>query len=229
MLPDEMEVTAKSPPPKVSSLETRERLISAAGEVFAELGYEHATVREICKRAGANVAAINYHFRDKQGLYSETFRRYAEMSLQKYPPNMGVGDDAPLEEQLHAFVRSFLHRVLDDSDASVMGKLIAWEMIRPTVALDERINEMWRPMADRLEGYVQAILGDASSVERVRLCTFSIVGQIVFYKHSRPVIDRMYPQQQFAQEEIERIARHVTDFSIAAMRNVGNVKQQVRR
>ena len=54
--------------------ETRNRLLNAAGEVFAEKGFKSATVRAICDRAGANIAAVNYHFGDKEHLYSEVLR-----------------------------------------------------------------------------------------------------------------------------------------------------------
>ncbi len=54
-----------------NDLETRERLLEAAAELFAERGYNHVTVRDICRAAGANVAAVNYYFRDKLGLYRE--------------------------------------------------------------------------------------------------------------------------------------------------------------
>ena len=52
------------------SLETRRRLLDAAGEVFAEKGFAKATVREICQKAEANIAAVNYHFGDKEKLYA---------------------------------------------------------------------------------------------------------------------------------------------------------------
>src|SRR6185503_1763624 len=51
--------------------ETRERLIESATRLFAERGFGKVTVREICKAARANVAAVNYHFGGKTGLYDE--------------------------------------------------------------------------------------------------------------------------------------------------------------
>ena len=58
-------------PPKTNpaSADTRQRLIDSAATLFAERGFENVTVREICKESNANVAAINYHFGDKAGLY----------------------------------------------------------------------------------------------------------------------------------------------------------------
>jgi AcrR family transcriptional regulator len=58
---------AKALPPTPDP--TREKLLEAAGQIFAEHGFQAATVREICSRAGANVAAINYYFGDKVELY----------------------------------------------------------------------------------------------------------------------------------------------------------------
>jgi AcrR family transcriptional regulator len=51
-----------------SHVQTREALLEAAAQVFAELGFRAATVREICQRARANIASVNYHFGDKENL-----------------------------------------------------------------------------------------------------------------------------------------------------------------
>src|SRR6185503_19926338 len=70
-----LQQAVKSSGQPLASERTRRRLIDAAGEMFAELGFHHTTVRQICQRAGANIAAVNYHFKDKTGLYSEVVRQ----------------------------------------------------------------------------------------------------------------------------------------------------------
>src|SRR5476649_200862 len=88
--------------------ETRRQLLEAAGEVFAEVGFRDATVREICRRAGANIAAINYHFGDKETLYAEVLSYSHGKTLEKFPPLLGIASDAPPEKKLRAFVQSLL-------------------------------------------------------------------------------------------------------------------------
>ena len=87
-----------------SNSHTQNRILEAAGEVFADVGFRCATIRKICERAGVNVAAINYHFRSKEVLYSEVLKYWHEYAIKKYPPLLGVGEDAPAEEQLRALL-----------------------------------------------------------------------------------------------------------------------------
>ncbi|MBT5382627.1 MAG: helix-turn-helix transcriptional regulator, partial [Phycisphaerae bacterium] len=55
-------------------MSTREGILNAAMSVFGEHGFRGGTVRDICDRAGANVAAVNYHFHDKASLYAEVLQ-----------------------------------------------------------------------------------------------------------------------------------------------------------
>ena len=202
-----------------SHAETRRQLLEAAGDVFAEFGFRNATVREICRRAGANVAAVNYHFGDKETLYGEVLRYAQGKALAKYPPLLDAAASAPPEEKLRAFVKSFLLRIFDKGPNSWHGKLMSREMIEPTAALDSLVEERMRPMADLLSQIVAGILNCPPGDERVRLCAFSVVSQCVFYHHCRPVICRLFPQEApLDPAEIARLAEHITHFSLAAMK-----------
>ena len=204
---------------------TRTQLLEAGGEVFAETGFRDATVREICRRAGANVAAVNYHFGDKEGLYSEVLRYAHIKAFEAHPLVPGAGPGTPPEKKLRAFVHSFLMRVFDKGSSSWHGKLMAREMIEPTAAMDALVEERIRPMAAVLWQIVAEILDRPVGDEQVRQCAFSIVSQCVFYHHCRPVIIRLNPRQlPMDGAGIERLAEHITQFSLAAMKHLPAVK-----
>jgi AcrR family transcriptional regulator len=200
-----------------ANVKTRQRLLEVAGEVFAEQGFKAATVREICKRAGANVAAINYHFGDKQGLYNETLRYWVRESLEKYPPDLGVDESATPERKLFAFIRSFLWRIFDRGRPSWYGKLIAREMIEPTHAFDACVDEIMRPLTTRLHGIIEQIIPGIVE-DDVRRFACSVVGQVVFYHHCRRAVDKLYPGQCFEADDIERLAQHIYEFSLAGLK-----------
>jgi TetR/AcrR family transcriptional regulator, regulator of cefoperazone and chloramphenicol sensitivity len=206
--------------------ETRRQLLEAAGEVFAEVGFRDATVREICRRAGANIAAINYHFGDKETLYTEVLRYAHGKALEKYPPLLDVAADAPAEKKLRAFVKSLLLRIFDKGPTSWHGRLMSREMIEPTAALDSLVEERMRPMVAQLWKIVSEILGCPVNDERVRLCSLSVVSQCVFYNHCSPVMSRLFPNK-LPQDaaSIGHLAGHITDFSLAAMRHFSAAKR----
>ncbi len=204
--------------------ETRRQLLEAAGEVFAEAGFRNATVREICRRAGANVAAVNYHFGDKETLYAEVLRHSQQKAFEKYPPLMGVAADAPPEEKLRAFIQSFLLRIFDNGSTTRFGKMMSREMVEPTEALDSLLKERIRPLADQLRGLVAEILRRSLHDEKVRLCCFSIVSQCVFFHHCRTMISRLFPEQRLDAAAVEQLADHIARFSLAAMRHLPESK-----
>ena len=138
---------------------TRERLLEAAAQVFAEHGYNQARIRTICERAGANIAAVNYHFGDKKRLYQASLR-YAFFALSGADPtDWGVAPQAPIDQQLEAFVRTILTQLISPEHPAMYAQLVARELSDPTEALDEIVNEGIRPQVEILLAGVGQLLG----------------------------------------------------------------------
>lgn len=205
------------PAQAVVSDQTRTRLIDAAGEMFAELGFHHATVRQICQRAGANIAAVNYHFRDKTGLYTEVVRQ--SMQAARLDTVTAAFDlDAPPEVILRAVIKARLERLrsLDLSDWHF--RIFAHELAQPTPAMNVVVNEAIRPLYSRMCNLLGSLLRLPPDAEKTRLCAHSIIGQILFYAFARPVISRLAPEMKMTATQIDLIADHITEFSLAYLR-----------
>ena len=196
---------------------TESRLLEAAGEIFAEYGYRAATIRQICEKAGANIAAVNYHFRDKDGLYRAVLRFVHEAYVKKYPPLLASNSGATAEQRLRSYVQGLLRRLFEEGRPSWHMKLMAREMIEPTRAFDMLVEEAARPLHEELTSIVREILGPKASDFTVRVCTLSILSQGVYYHRARPVIRRLYPRQQYGPKEIEALVEHITQFSLLAL------------
>ena len=195
---------------------TRDRILEAAGEVFAEVGFRCATVRTICERAGVNVAAVNYHFGSKEKLYYEVLKYWHEFAIKKYPPLLGVNETAPPEEKLRAFILSLLFRILDKGKPAWFGRLMGREMAEPTRAFDHMVKEVMRPLNELLASIVQRIVGTRASEEAIRLCCTSIIGQCVYYYNAR-YIAQLFGRDMSSPERIEGVADHIMRFSLKGL------------
>lgn len=208
------------PTPDDSEPLTRERLLDAAGEVFAERGYHDATIREICGRAKANVASVNYHFGDKRGLYKEVLGHADRCAAQmKTKPLSGVGGDP--EVRLRGFITGYVAAMLDCGRTTWHGRLLAREMMEPSPVLDDIVNESIRPRSMILQEIVGELLGPGASEEQVIRCKFSIIGQCLLYHSGRHVLQRLHPGFELTLESVETVARHITEFSVAAIKGLG--------
>ena len=202
---------------------TRDKLIEAAGEVFAERGYRAATIREICGRAGANVAAVNYTFGDKMGLYTEVLRhsvRAAQSAL------MSAALDSRLspEDTIRAVIRARLMSLCREARPDWHIRLVMHEFSHPTAAMGRVVDEGMRPIYDRVRKAVAKIIDLPADHETTLLSVNSIVGQILFYTFSRPVLAHLQPALKLTPNQLDRIADHIADFSLTYLKKVGQSK-----
>jgi AcrR family transcriptional regulator len=208
-------------PNVVTDLETRQRLLNVAAELFAERGFNNVTVRELCQVAGANVAAVNYHFRDKLGLYKEVVEMAANAMHQGKVEVIEAAEPLPPEERLRTYIRLTLHHLLDPHEDSWMEKLIAREMMDPTPALDLIVEKGIKPTSQRMGAMVAELLGAPLHDNRVWQCFLSVQAQCLFYKMAKPVSARMAPAGfEYTPQVIEALAEHIADFSLAGIRAI---------
>ncbi len=199
---------------------TRHKLLDAAGQVFADFGYHGATVREICARAGVNVALINYHFGDKLELYTEVLRQSIGASengiIQK-----AIRSAAPPEEALREMIHAMLQRVCRADRPGWHFRLMVHEFAQPTPAMAAVIDETMQPIYERFRELIGAMLGLPPDHDKTRLCAHSVIAQVVHYVHSRHVNSRLWPDLELTTERIAGISAHIADFSLAYLREAG--------
>lgn len=209
--------------PRIDGQETRRQLLLAAGEVFAVRGFRGATMAEICRKAKANAAAANYHFGGKEALYVESWRFAFESSLQTYPPDGGVPDDAAVEDRLRGRILAIMRRVVDPRSHEL--DIAYKEMANPTGLLVGAMQQALEPIFHGLNLIIREYLGPDASEQQVRLCLMSLRAQCfgpLMHERRRRLNPpgRLPSVQDPVMENVETLADHVTLFSLAGIRAV---------
>ncbi len=196
--------------------ETRRRLLEVAARLFAERGRDGVTVREICSAADANVAAINYHFGDKLGLYSEVVETAIEAMRRAHAPTMQPDGDSP-EERLGWDIRGQLQRVLEVRDDSWVFRLMQNEVVNPTPGLDRVVREVIRPRVEYVGKLVAELMGSPLEDPRIGTVVANIHGLPLLLMR-RPIVARLLPEWKPTPEGIQAMAEQTIRFVLAGIR-----------
>jgi TetR/AcrR family transcriptional regulator, regulator of cefoperazone and chloramphenicol sensitivity len=161
--------------PKENRIQTRENLLKAAYDIFARKGFRDATIAEISRRAGTNIAAVNYHFGSKEILYVESWRCAFRESLHNHPTDGDVSENATAEERFRGIIRAIIERVADTRNRDY------WFMLReyasPTGLLEEAKGEELLPFHMKMEALLRELLGPMVTDQDVMSCEISIINQ----------------------------------------------------
>lgn len=198
-------------------MDTRSQILQAAGEVFAERGFADATVREICQRAGVNIASINYHFGDKRRLYIETIKHAHCLREKQFPFPEWPLETSP-EEKLRKFIRVFVKRLLESDEAPWQHRLIEREIMEPTGACEEMVQDSFKPVFGQLCEILKEFLPAETEPHRVHKLGFSVISQLVFYKMHSRLTPMIVGESEVAEHfQPDAIAEHVTSVMLAAL------------
>ena len=196
--------------------DTRQKLIDVAGQLFSEKGFEATTVREVCQLAGVNIAAIHYHFGDKERLYIEAVK-YAHCQqgvIQfEWPPGLTP------EQKLGGMIAHMVQMMLAEDAPSWHIELMMRELARPTRACQALVEEFISPMFAQLLAIVSEFLPDESPLILRQQLAFSVVAQCLLYRYHRPIGRLLVGEETFRKmTEVEQAARQITAFSIGGIR-----------
>jgi AcrR family transcriptional regulator len=173
---------------------TRRNILDAATKIFAERGYGNASVREITKKAGANQAAITYHFGGKGGLYREVlkmaFAAFNELfTLDPLEIERMSGEEA---------VRIFLHQQFSSlrrrNGFGRFLKIFSWETVNRSEVFESYVAIEPLPIFALAQAIVRKFLPSTSNSETVLLVSVWFVQQATifirdFERLSRPPLN----------------------------------------
>lgn len=198
-----------------SQEETRWRVLQAATEVFAEVGYHAATTREICRRAEVNLASIHYHFGDKAELYREVFRlpflnecnTFATLDITQ----------TSLQEALHAFyVWLFPVDADEDPMLQLFLRLHSREEAEPSGVLGDALTKSFQPNHQQLQALLCREFGLKKPDTEVDRLTFCLAGLATVYFHGgRGAVEEFAPQLVKGKKAREVMVTRLVEYAMA--------------
>jgi AcrR family transcriptional regulator len=198
---------------------TKQRILAAAGEIFGIRGFKDTTIRTIARAAEANIAAINYHFGDKEGLYRAVLEEVFSQGFSRFPGTIGCVPGAGPEERLRAFIRAMFYRLHSQEGwggIAGRGRLIARELLEPSPAFEAVIDRYVKPHRDLLVAILRDLSGSGNP-EKLLPCAISIIGQCIYYAMASPVIHKISPENAPTEHNLDRLADFVWCFSLGGI------------
>jgi AcrR family transcriptional regulator len=207
------------------ALNTRQSLLESAGEIFAKKGFWGATHEEICSKAKANLAAINYHFSSKENLYVEAWKYSFEKSMEKYPTDGGSLSKDPVEKRFRGRVLSILKRIADPESYEI--DIMLKEMANPTGLLTEVIVSKTEPGKRDFDSIIREVIGKGIREEQIGLCHMGIISMCFGpMLHLRSINeDAQMPKPEFMPLDlgVEKLADYIVRFSLAGIRSFSKI------
>lgn len=197
---------------------TRQRVFDVATALFAEHGFKRVTVRQIAAAARANVAAVNYHFGDKAGLYGAVVDNAIRIMQETGRQAREAGEGLPPREQLHAFIKVFLTRITGSGHVPWIHRLMIRETDDPTEMLTRIVREVIEPRSQYLMTIVGALTGLSPEDPRTVRAVASIQGQVLIF--GRPMPAKLPPQWKAMADDMDGVVDHITAFSIGGLQAV---------
>ena len=207
--------------------QTRQQLLEVAGQVFAEQGYARATSKEICERAGANIAAVNYHFGSKDGLYGAVLEEaHARLVSIDVVSKVTQGSADPAEK-LRVLLLQVVGEIAKRDTGAWELRVLSREVLAPSRMMDRMVANQVLPKSKLIAGMIAGVLDVPANHPAVSRCMVNIIGPCGFLL----LTNHDLQQQVFPSLAIdpETLVDHMVTFALGGLKAVGANLKRSRR
>ena len=210
------QATAIAPAKAVS---TQLRLLDEAERLFALNGYARTSVRQITAAASCNIAAVNYHFGGKAGLYEKVFERRLRVLRERrlvaiQQAMSAAGDAMQLEHLLAGFARAFFAPLIESDQSRLFIRLFMREMLDRQLPADTFKRQVIEPVLGALIEALRRVLGQLDE-NSARFCIHSTVAQLIHVIQADLIFGTGAREPVF---DLDAAIEHIVRFSAAGIR-----------
>lgn len=206
--------------------DSRARILSSAGKLFAARGYNGVSMRELARAAKVNLGAVNYHFGGKHKLYHETVLKLIEDVGPVFGPIIGqlcedveaaAGDRTLLSRCVANFVEGMFAAVLGKRSMRWQMAFLLREFHQPSREFPMILADRISPMHDAVAGLLSAALGRNPKDPEVLLRTQALIGQIMSFGACRTVVCARLNWDDYSRDRIAFIAATIIPATLASL------------
>ncbi len=186
--------------------------------MFSEKGFAGATGKEICKRSGANAAAVVYHFGGMDNLYREVIMTARDRLVPSEALAAAVARESDPKQKLTAFIRLLVKVLSAPASYSWALRLLSREIVNPNPIFDEMRTKEMRARAAILTAIVSALTGlptDHPAVVRSCINIMAPFGVLFLIGPER--VERTYPAVSFGPDAVEENTRHMVEYALGGL------------
>ncbi len=197
---------------------TRAKLLEAAGHVFAEKGFDRATGKEICERAGANTAAVNYYFGGMEGLHAAVIWEAHSRLVTFESLSTAIAGKADAKAKLEAVMGLFVEVLTGPASTSWVLRVLGREVVAPSAAVDVLRQREFLPKSHILKtlvGELMELPPDHPAVARG--CLSVMAPCVLLLIFDREMLKTAFPSLGLGAEDRPALARHLVQYAMAGL------------
>jgi len=197
---------------------SRDELLEAAGHIFAEKGFDRATGKEICERAGTNAAAVNYYFGGMEGLYAAALEEANRRLVPVEALSAAIAGKTDARAKLQAIIELVVDKLTSPISSSWVFGVFSREIIAPSPAIETLLQKQGLPKARIAKSIVAELMGLPEDHPAVaRGCISVLAPLLMLFLADRRILKRMFPNFGFDQDDAKALTRHTLQFALAGL------------